>query len=121
MVNKEDDASNSRIFYDSFENVIKELSKSESEYDVNYLCDVDLLFLDDITAPDFTSSKTKEIFRAIINGRYEGNMRTCMTSNASFKQLHSEIGIHPHAISRLEAMCEHVLVKGKDRRRKEIE
>jgi DNA replication protein DnaC len=120
MVYKEDDSSNSNIFYDSFENVIRELQKKDSEYDIDYLCDVDLLFLDDITAPDLTVDKTREIFRKIVNGRYEGDMRTCFTSNLSFKKLY-EGGLHPHAVSRLEDMCEHVEVKGRDRRRKSKE
>ena len=122
MVYKEDDSSNSNIFYDSLENVIRELQKKDSEYDLDFLCDVDLMFLDDITAPlTLNSSKEMEIFRKIINGRYEREMRTCFTSNASFRELHSECGLHPHAISRLEDMCEHVEVKGRDRRRRAVE
>jgi DNA replication protein DnaC len=121
MVYKEDDSTNSNIFYDSLENVIRELQKKEPEYDIDYLCDVGLLFLDDITAPlTLSSTKEMEIFRKIINGRYEGDMRTCFTSNAGFKGLRSE-GLHPHAISRLEDMCENVEVKGKDRRRRTVE
>jgi len=118
MVAKEEDVSD--IFYTSFETVIRELQnrmdakESTNDY-IDYLCDIDLLFLDDITAANLQNNWTVEVLRKIINGRYEGDLRTCFTSNAGLKELYAA-GVHGHAISRIEEMCDIIKLTGKDRR-----
>ena len=115
IVAQEDDTSD--VCYMSFESALRELQRPEHEFDVDYLCEVGYLFLDDITAVDFQSGFTKETLRRIINSRYENEMRTCFTSNAGTAGL-QEFGLHPHALSRINGMCEIVEVKGRDRRKK---
>jgi DNA replication protein DnaC len=118
MVAKEDDVSD--IFYTSLEAVIRELQnrmdtkESTNDY-IDYLVDIDLLFLDDITAANLQNNWVVEVFRKIVNGRYENDLRTCFTSNAGPKAL-QELNINPHAISRIEEMCDIVKITGKDRR-----
>lgn len=120
MVAKEDDISD--VYYISFEELLHELQskldarESTTEY-VDFFCEVGTLFIDDITTVlsqnrDFP----KEILRKIINQRYDNNLRTCFTSNSDLVQLARDKQLHPHAISRIEGMCEVIMVKGKDRR-----
>lgn len=110
-------------YYISFEKVMKELyqridtKESTSDY-IDELCEVEYLFLDDITAVTLRDYPL-EIIRKIINGRYETNLATCFASQSSLKQL-AELGVAPHAISRIEGMCEIAQITGKDRRRKEV-
>lgn len=118
MVAKEEDVSD--IFYISFESVIRELQnrmdakESTNDY-IDYLCEVNLLFLDDITAANLQNNWTVEVLRKIINGRYEADLRTCLTSNGGPKELF-KAGLHGHAISRIEEMCDIIKITGKDRR-----
>ena len=123
MVSKEDDISD--IHYTSLEAVMQKLQnllaakenpekETPNDY-IDYLVDIDLLFLDDITAANFQDRWTNEVLRKIINGRYENDLRTCFTSNAGPKEL-MDIGLHGHAVSRIEEMCDIVKIGGKDRR-----
>lgn len=121
IVAREEDPS--MAYYISFEKVMKELyqrldaKESTSDY-IDVLSDVEYLFLDDITAVTLRDYPL-EILRKIINERYETDLSTCFASQASLRQL-AEWGVAPHAISRVEGMCELVPVIGKDRRRKEV-
>jgi primosomal protein DnaI len=123
MVAKDEDVTD--IFFTSLEAVIKELQnrmdvkekeKTTNDY-VDFLCEVGLLFLDDITAANLQNPWTSEILRKIINGRYENELRICFSANAGLSEL-KESGLHPHAISRITSLCEVVHVLGKDRRGK---
>ncbi len=110
-------------YYISFEKVMKELyqridAKESTSIYIDELSEVDYLFLDDITAVTLKDYPL-EILRKVINERYENDLVTCLASQASLKQL-VELGVAPHAISRIEGMCELVKVIGKDRRRKEV-
>jgi DNA replication protein DnaC len=71
--------------------------------------------LDDITASNLQNNWTVEVLRRIINGRYEADLRTCFTSNSGPSGL-VKAGVHPHAISRIEEMCDIIKITGKDRR-----
>lgn len=111
MVDKEDDISN--IYYSSLESSLRNISTDQ--YFIEYLCNIGLLFLDDITAANLHSKENADILRRIINERYEARLRTCFSSNAGPKEL-TDLGLHPHAISRIQGMCEIVKIIGKDRR-----
>lgn len=123
-VKKEEDPSESFAFFTSLENIMKEVFKridkkdrdldSPAEY-LEFLSEIQWLFLDDITATPL-KDYTLEVLRKIINTRYEMQLPTCFAANSDLEQLVAD-GLHPHAISRITGMCEVIKIQGRDRRR----
>ncbi|OGM08115.1 hypothetical protein A2Z67_03750 [Candidatus Woesebacteria bacterium RBG_13_36_22] len=122
IISKFDDSSPFSICYITLEDILKQLNrnmdnKEPTEEYLDVFCSAEFLFLDDITAVNLQKDYPMEILRRIINERYERDLRTCFTSNADLDSL-EEIGLHPHATSRIGGMCEIVEIVGKDRRRR---
>jgi primosomal protein DnaI len=113
IVSKYEDCSPDEVYYTSFEKVVREIKSRSGEEDfLDILCNTGWLFLDDISAVSIKDTNA-EILRTIINSRYEGGLTTCFSSNLEPSKLE---GLHPHAISRINGMCDVVKVVGKDRR-----
>lgn len=117
MVAKEDETSFSVFPFITFDELLRDLKycKNETEKDetIEMLCNADILFLDDITT---CQPKDVDILRRIINSRYENQGRTCFTANSGTKFLSDEVGLHPHAVSRLDSIFEFVEIVGSDHR-----
>jgi len=106
------------IFYTSFEKILKELKQIKKEEEcqayLDYVCNVRWLFLDDISAV-LLKDVSADTLRTIINSRFEQKLPTCFTANVDIVGLVS-VGLHSHAISRIQGMCELIHVTGEDRR-----
>lgn len=73
-----------------------------------------LLFLDDLGAAK-TSEWVEEINYRLINHRYNQQLPTVVTSNVPPRELGGVLG--ERVASRLQEMCQFVVLKGEDRRR----
>jgi DNA replication protein DnaC len=107
------------VHFISCEKIIKDLfariDRKESTNDyIDYMSKFNYLFLDDITAMSLKDFPL-EVIKSIINYRYDNDLPTCFTANASLEGL-LDIGVHHHAISRISGMCEVCLIEGIDRR-----
>jgi len=107
------------VHYITCEKIIKDLfariDRKESTNDyIDYVSKFNYLFLDDLTAMSLKEFPL-EVMKSIINYRYDHDLPTCFTANASLKGL-LDIGVHHHAISRISGMCEICLIEGTDRR-----
>ena len=107
------------VHFISCEKIIRDLfsriDRKETTGDyIDYMAKFDWLFLDDLTAMSLKEYPL-EVIRQIINYRYEQNLPTCFSANASLDKL-MDMGLHPHAISRIAGMCEVYFVEGRDRR-----
>lgn len=75
----------------------------------------ELLFIDDLGAAK-TSEWVEEVNYRLINARYNNQLATIFTSNVPPKELGEVLG--ERVASRLTEMCDVVVLKGADRRRK---
>lgn len=73
-----------------------------------------VLLLDDLAAAK-SSEWTDEVNYRLLNHRYNAALPTLITSNVPPSRLHEVVG--DRVASRLAEMCEHVTLKGEDRRR----
>jgi len=112
LVAKLDESSPSEIFFTTYNQIIEDIEKEKDDEITELLSECGILFLDDIST---CQKKDAEILRKIISGRYEHRGRLVVTSNIRIENL-KEIGLHLHAISRLQGMCSVVELKGYDRR-----
>lgn len=112
LVAKLDESSPSEIFFTTYNQIIEDIKKEKDDEITELLSECGILFLDDIST---CQPKDAEILRKIISGRYEHRGRLVVTSNIRIENL-KEVGLHPHAISRLQGMCSVVELKGYDRR-----
>lgn len=116
VVSQENDSSPNMVYYTSFERVVREVKISSDEEYLDILFECEWLFLDDISVVNLKKDNSSEILRSVINHRYESKLPTCFTSNLNLEKL-EQSGLHPHAISRINSMCEILEIKGRDRRR----
>lgn len=75
-----------------------------------------LLLIDDIGAERKPTEFTEEVTFRLINHRYEHQLPTLITSNVGATELAGRLG--DRVTSRLAEMCQRVVLKGHDRRRK---
>lgn len=101
--------------YYIFDKFVEEVeNEKENPYDLEIACNVDWLFMDDITTVKL-EGKRLEFLRKIVTERYEKQLPIAITSNYSIEGLEVQ-GLHPHAISRLNSLCIQVELRGRDRR-----
>lgn len=88
---------------------------ADPDAELRRLCEVPLLFIDDLAAAK-SSEWTEEVTYRIINRRYEECLPLVATSNVQPGQLAERLG--DRVASRLTEMCTRVVLKGDDRRRR---
>lgn len=87
----------------------------DSETEFKRYADAALLVIDDLGAAKATEW-TEEVNYRLINHRYEAELPTLITSNVPIRELGSALG--DRVASRLMEMCQRVVLRGDDRRRR---
>jgi DNA replication protein DnaC len=87
----------------------------DSETEFRKYAHARLLMLDDLGAAK-SSEWTEEINFRLINHRYENQLPTILTSNVLPGELMNRVG--DRVASRLVEMCDRVVIKGSDRRKR---
>lgn len=87
----------------------------DSEAEFRKWASARLLLVDDIGAAK-TSEWIEEVNYRLVNHRYENELPTLITSNLTPKELAGVLG--ERVYSRLSEMCQRIVLKGEDRRRR---
>lgn len=105
------------LFRDNRDYAGRELLDSFIGLSKNFGSKRDYLFLDDLGS-NKESEYAIDCLTMILDYRYENNLPTIITSNASMVELEENVGSRVY--SRLVGMCKEIKIEGRDRRAEEI-